>query len=146
MTECDHSDHDLVSDLRDLLYVTERKGLTIAETMQEMAELDVLGVVTGMRDDLEEIRATLDASEKMDAVKAVDYLVERHEKLQDSLEGLLCKRGDDTLDVIDELLDDVAEMVKLLDPILGGFSDTDDMDTITMRVLVDRISRKLLGR
>jgi hypothetical protein len=93
-------------------------------------------------EELDEIRDVLDVPAEDSVSEAVENLVEKYQNLAESVEDLLFRRlfrrsdnSLETLDAVNELLDDVAEMVKILDPILGGYSSTDDTDTISMRAL-----------
>jgi len=109
----------------------------------------VLGSVLDWVAERDQIRDALDVHDDVTTAAAVEKFIEDHEKLTAELQSLARGAEDDAdtnLQSIEEMLDDAAEMVQLLDPLLGGYSAEDDVNTITLRAIVDRLSRKLIGR
>ncbi len=120
----------------------------------DLEQIQALHRISGLAIDWaaerDRIRDTLDIADDVEIGDAVIKLVEEHEALEAEIAALAGDVDEDdvntNLNAIEEILNDAAEVVKLIDPLLGGYSSEDDANTITLRAIVHRLSRKLRNR
>ena len=86
-----------------------------------------------------------------DALIDRDAALARHEDLTDSLSDLLPGKFNTSnnaavvahVEDVFQVIDDVREVVKTLEPLLGGFSDEDSMETVGLRAVIRRLADRL---
>lgn len=131
-------DHGLTEDeleeVRIALEIDDRAGLP--------AVLEAITRLDNDRRELREIARLLDVPEGGDIAKAATDLDDRRIEFENEHDELELSFIGGT-DGLEDLYKDLRELVALLEPRLGGFRDDEPREVFDLRVLVDRLARRL---
>jgi hypothetical protein len=127
--------------------VTEPETKT--ETLEQLED-DSYGAAARLRAcyraEIERLEGDVDAAQH-ERDKAYDQYAEIADSLADLLPGKIDTHNkeevEDRIDEVFDLLDDVRELVKIVEPLLGGYSDDDSTETNTLRRIIYRLVDRL---
>lgn len=122
---------------------------TKTETLEQLED-DSYGAAARLRAcyraEIERLEGDVDAAQR-EHDKAYDRYAEIASSLADLLPGKIDTHNKEEVETrvadVFDLLDDVRELVKIVEPLLGGYNDDDSAETNTLRRIIYRLSDRL---